>query len=115
MDFEELEKKLDILTEKIDNNLDLINKNKEQISHNTGALDLLHTIKSNGDKFFVIWLLTFIVFILSMVSAITYIVYLKTNINTIETTTTQELSQEASEGSNYYIGRDGDINGETKN
>lgn len=80
MGFEELEKrinenteKLDKLTQEIENNLDRINKNKEQIEHNSGALALLHTINSNSNKYFIIWIITFIFFLVS----IGYIIFFK--------------------------------------
>lgn len=73
MDIEELERrinknaeKLNILTQQIDENLKKINKNKKQIEYNTGALELLHTIKSNSDKYFIMWLITFIVLLISI-------------------------------------------------
>ena len=63
-------KKLEMLTKEIENNLGRINENKEKIDYNTGALELLHTIKTNGDKYFVIWILTFI----SLIASIVYII-----------------------------------------
>ena len=73
MEFDELEQrinenteKLDRLTKEIENNLERIAENREQIEHNSGALALLHTIKSNGDKYFIIWLITFIAFLISI-------------------------------------------------
>ena len=73
MEFDELEQrinenaeKLDRLTRDIENNLERIEENREQIEHNSGALALLHTIKSNGDKYFIIWLITFIAFLISI-------------------------------------------------
>lgn len=96
--------KLETLTKEIENNLDKINKNKEKIEHNSGALALLHTIKSNGDKYFIIWLVTFIAFL----GSVGYIIYLHTD---IERVSTQEIEQENDGGDNNYIGRDGDING----
>lgn len=111
MDLEELEnrinnntRKLENLTKKIEDNLSRINENKEKIDHNTGVLALLHTIKTNGDKYFIIWMVTFIAFLMS----IGYIVYLHTD---IEKVTTQEVEQENESGSNNYIGGDGEING----
>lgn len=111
MDLDELEKriddntkKLEILTELIEHNSGKISKNSEKIQHNSGALDLLHTIKSNSDKYFVIWIITFVAFL----GSLGYIVYL---LNDISQVTTQEVEQENDIGDNNYIGRDGDING----
>ena len=112
MELEELEnrinkntEKLETLTKEIENNLERINKNKEKIEHNSGALALLHTIKSNGDKYFIIWVLTFMAFLMS----IGYIIYLHTDIEKV--TSINEVEQENDNGDNNYIGRDGDING----
>jgi hypothetical protein len=92
MDLEDLEnrinkntKKLEQLTRDIEHNLGRINENKEKIEHNSGALALLHTIKSNGDKYFIIWLFTFIAFLIS----VGYIIYLHTDIERV--TNTQEV------------------------
>jgi len=111
MDLDELEnrinnntKKLETLTQEIENNLGKINENKQKIEHNSGALALLHTIKSNGDKYFVIWFVTFMAFL----GSIGYIIYLHTD---IERVSTQEIEQENDGGDNNYIGRDGDISG----
>lgn len=80
MGFEELEKrikengdKLEKLAQEIENNLEQITINKERIEHNSGALALLHTINSNSNKYFVIWLVTFICFLVS----IGYIIFFK--------------------------------------
>ena len=80
MGFEELEKrinenteKLDRLAQEIENSLNKINENKERIEHNSGALALLHTINSNSNKYFFIWIITFIFFLVS----IGYIIFFK--------------------------------------
>ena len=107
---ERLEKLEEYVThheEDIKNNRIGISSNSQKIESNTGALALLHTINSNSNKYFVIWIITFVAFLFS----IGYIVYLKTEYTTVETIETQEVEQETDEGSNYYIGRDGDING----
>ena len=93
--------------EDIKNNRVGISSNSQRIESNTGALALLHTINSNSNKYFVIWIITFCFLIFS----VGYNIYLLTQYNTVETIETEEVEQEADEGSNYYIGRDGDING----
>ena len=67
MDFEELEKrinentiKLDKLTNEIEANFKRINTNTEKIHHNTGALDILKGFKAVSITIFVMWLVTFI-------------------------------------------------------
>lgn len=79
-----------------------INKKK-----NSNATEVLHTIKTYNNRFFIMWLITFI----SLVISLFYNIYLLNDRSIIETTETQEIEQETDEGNNYYIGRDGDING----
>jgi hypothetical protein len=83
-----------------------IEENSYRISQNTGALEILHTIKMDTIMFFVMWIITFIMFLLS----VGYIIYIKNDTNTIITDTQQEVEQENDNGNNNYIGRDGDIN-----
>lgn len=92
-------KKLEILTQEIETNLGKIEENKQKIEHNSGALALLHTIKSNGDKYFVIWLVTFMAFLVS----IGYIIYLHTDIERV--TNTQEIEEiDSIDNSNFING-----------
>ena len=95
MDTEKLEKM-------IETNSDLIRTNMERINHNTGALEILKTFKSDSHKFFVMWLITF----MALLGMIGYVIYLS---NDIRTVTTQEVEQDTGEGSNYFVG--GDVNG----
>ena len=111
MGLDEIEKKIEAnsimlenLTKKIDNNIGEINKNREKIQHNTGALELLHTINSNSNKYFIIWIITFIGLLLS----VAYNFYL---LNDISQVVTEEVEQSNDSGNNNYIGRDGDISG----
>ena len=101
MDLEDLERrinhnadKLNKLINDVEENLGKINENKEQIERNSGALAILHTIKSNGDKYFIIWIITFIAFLLS----IGYIVYLKNDINNIKSVSIQQIEKESENG-----------------
>ena len=43
-----------------------IKANTEQIQQNTGALEILKTFKSDSNKFFTMWLITFIALLLSL-------------------------------------------------
>lgn len=43
-----------------------IDDNKERIQQNTGALEILKTFKADSDKFFIMWLITFIMLLLSI-------------------------------------------------
>lgn len=105
---EKLEQYVTHHEEDIKNNRIGISSNSQRIESNTGALALLHTINSNSNKYFVIWIITFVAFLFS----IGYIVYLKTEYTKVETV--EEIEQSNDSGDNNYIGRDGDINGYTK-
>lgn len=96
--------------EDIKNNRIGISSNSQRIESNTGALALLHTINSNSNKYFVIWIITFIAFLAS----ISFNIYLLTQYERVETIETQEVEQSNDSGDNNYIGRDGDINGNSK-
>lgn len=103
------EPNIEEIAKQAEHNSRKIEENSYRISQNTGALDVLHTIKMNTIMFFVMWIITFIMFLLS----VGYIIYIKNDTGTIitDTDTTQEVEQENENGSNNFIGRDGDING----
>ena len=65
-EMQEIKSELDDIKSKIENNFNNINKNSENIKQNTGALALLHTLNANSNKYFIIWLITFIVFLISI-------------------------------------------------
>lgn len=100
----DLEKNIEILEEKILDNLNRIENNSEKIHQNTGALEILKTFKADTNKFFIMWLITFFAFL----SLLGYVIYLSNDINRIET---QQVEQDTKDGSNFYVGRD--VNGET--
>lgn len=106
MEIENLLKKIDANSEQINKNMQDIESNFANIQKNSGALDILKAFKSDSNKFFTMWIITFI----ALIASIVYIITLKNEYEKIETTT-QEVEQETDEGSNYYIGRDGEING----
>jgi len=64
-ELQNIKAELDDIKGKIESNYTNISKNKENIEKNTGAVALLHTLNSNSNKYFIIWLVTFIFFILS--------------------------------------------------
>jgi hypothetical protein len=99
-----IEKNIEILEEKILDNLNRIENNSEKIHRNTGALEILKTFKADTNKFFIMWLITFFAFL----SLLWYVIYLSNDINRIET---QQVEQDTKDGSNFYVGRD--VNGET--
>ena len=106
MNLEELEKKIDDNKKDIIENSNRIEENLKKIKGNSNAIEVLHTIKSYNNRFFAMWIVTFIALIISLLYN-----FILLNDTTIITTTTQDIEQETDEGSNYYIGRDGDING----
>ena len=100
------EPNIEEIAKRAEHNSRKIEENSYRISQNTGALDVLHTIKINTILFFVMWIITFIMFLLS----VGYIIYIKNDTSTIITDTQQEVEQENENGKNNFIGRDGDIN-----
>lgn len=100
----DLEKNIEILEEKILDNLNRIENNSEKIHQNTGALEILKTFKADTNKFFIMWLITFFAFL----SLLGYVIYLSNDISKVET---QQVEQDTEDGSNFYVGRD--VNGET--
>jgi hypothetical protein len=65
-ELENIKSELDDIKGKIENNHTKINKNRDDINHNSGALALLHTLNANSNKYFIIWLITFISFLISI-------------------------------------------------
>ena len=100
------ETNIEEIAKRAEHNARKIAENSNRISQNTGALEILHTIKINTILFFVMWIITFIMFLLS----VGYIIYIKNDTSTIITDTQQEVEQENENGKNNFIGRDGDIN-----
>ena len=96
------EKNIDVLEKKILDNLIKIEKNSERIHQNTGALEILKTFKADTNKFFIMWIITFMV----LLGMIGYVIYLS---NDTRIVTTQEVEQDAGKGTNYFVG--GDVNG----
>ena len=75
------------------------------------ASEMLHILKIQNKRLFIIWLVTFVVFI----GLLGYTLWLLNDIGTIEETT-QEVSQENNNGNNNFVGNDGDIiNGKAEN
>lgn len=68
------------------------------------ASEMLHILKVQNKRLFIIWLVTFIAFI----GLLGYTIWLLNDIGVVETTT-QEVSQENDNGNNNFIGNDGDI------
>ena len=71
------------------------------------ATEMLHILKVQNKRLFIIWLVTFVAFI----GLLGYTVYLLNDIGVVETTTTVEQSNAEN---NNYIGNDGDIINGTK-
>lgn len=73
------------------------------------ATEMLHILKVQNKRLFVVWIITFIAFI----CLLGYTIYLLNDVDKIEETT---ISQDNENGYNNYIGNDGDIlNGKTDN
>ena len=67
-----IEKDIENVVKRAEANARKIEENANRIHQNTGALEILKTFKSDSNKFFVMWLITFIAFLCS----IGYIVYM---------------------------------------
>lgn len=65
------------------------------------ATEMLHILKTQNKRLFIIWIITFIAFI----CLLGYTIYLLNDIGVEETT----VSQDNENGYNNYIGNDGDI------
>ena len=50
------------LKRKIEKNADKIDHNRDKIQQNTGALEILKTFKADTNKFFIMWIITFVSF-----------------------------------------------------
>lgn len=61
-----LDKDIDNLVKKIDANANKIQNNEKRIHQNTGALEILKTFKADSQRFFVMWLITFICLLASI-------------------------------------------------
>jgi len=119
MNLEELDKKitentkkLDVLTNKMEDSLNQINNNSKNIKKNTSALEILHEVKEtsiiSANRIFAIWLATFLALIIS----VCYIIFIINDTTTVETNTTQEISDvDTIENTNIT---NGDYNGENK-
>jgi hypothetical protein len=94
----------------IKEDIEKVQKKVNVIEEQSFAMELLHQSKKTNQRLFIVWLVTFIAFI----GLLGYTIYLLNDIGTIETTT-QEVSQENTDGTNNFVGNDGDIiNGNTK-
>lgn len=71
------------------------------------ATEMLHILKVQNKRLFIVWLVTFIAFI----GLLGYTIHLLNDIGVVETTTTVEQSNAEN---NNYIGNDGDIINGTK-
>lgn len=66
------------------------------------ATEMLHILKVQNKRLFIVWLVTFIAFI----GLLGYTIWLLNDIGSVETTVTQDNA----DGYNNYIGNDGEIN-----
>lgn len=87
---------------------EVVNMKKEvkEVKNQSLAREMLEDYKKQNKRLFII-----IIIILSMWFATgCYLVYVLNDIGTIEETTTQEVTQDNDNGTNNFIGNDGDIN-----
>ena len=101
-----IEKDIEDLEKRIEHNAGKIACNERKIHQNTGALEILKAFKSDSNKFFIMWIITFFALLLSLM----YIVFLLNDITSVETT--QEIKDiETIDGN---VVNNGDIYGENK-
>ena len=94
----------------IKEDIEKVQKKVNAIEEQSFAMELLHQSKKTNQRIFIVWLITFVAFI----GLLGYTIYLLNDISNVETTT-QEVSQENSDGTNNFVGNDGDIiNGDAK-
>lgn len=62
----ELDKKIESNYNEIVSNMAKLHKHEEKINRNTGAIEVLHTIKTYNNRFFAMWVLTFIALLISV-------------------------------------------------
>lgn len=87
-----------------------IKEEVKEVKKETLATDILKDYKNQNKRMFIIIIIILIMWFIT----IGYLVYVLNDIGTIETTSTQEVSQENTDGYNNYIGNNGDItNGKT--
>lgn len=106
-EMQEIKNELDDIKAKIEHNFSNINKNRESIQQNTGALALLHTLNANSNKYFIIWIITF----MALLASIGYNVYLLNAYQVVETTSEEVEQTNDGGGDNNYTRAGGDING----
>jgi hypothetical protein len=100
----------------IKEDIEKVQKKVNVIEEQSFAMEVLQYSKQQqlqdaNKRLFIVWLVTFVAFI----GLLGYTIYLLNDIGTIETTT-QEVSQENTDGTNNFVGNDGDIiNGKTEN
>ena len=83
----------------------------QELKEQSLAMELLHQSKKTNKRLYIILIVVLCMWFIT----IGYLVYILNDISSVETTTTQEVSQENSDGTNNFIGNNGDvINGKTK-
>ena len=94
----------------IKEDIEKVQKKVNVIEEQSFAMEILKDYKITNKRLFIVWLVTFVAFI----GLLGYTIYLLNDIGSIETTT-QEVSQENTDGTNNFVGNDGDItNGNSK-
>ena len=89
--------------------METLERKTEELEKQTLAMEIYSDYKKTNIRLFWIWIITF----LALIGLSIYTISLLEDISVVETT---EVSQEAEEGNNNYIGNDGDIiNGEADN
>lgn len=83
-------------------------KELEELKEQSFAMEILQDYKKANKRQFII----IIILLFTFICSIGYTIYLLNDISQVSTTDVQQGNES---GDNNYIGRDGDINGNTKN
>ena len=90
---ERITKQIEANADKIENNAGKIGNNSEKIEYNSGALEILHTFKSDTRKFFVLLIIVLIMWFSTIAAFLYYI-------NTIDYQETVEQAEIDNESGN---------------
>ena len=94
----------------IKEDIEKVQKKVNVIEEQSFAMEILKDYKKANKRLYII----LIVVLCMWFATIGYLVYILNDISNVETTT-QEVSQENSDGTNNFVGNDGDIiNGDAK-
>lgn len=102
MNLEEAIKKIEENAKKSEENALKIENNLEKIKENSGAIAVLHTIKTYNNRFFFMWIVTFCAFL----GLLTYTIYIINDTGISEESSIEIQDVETIDNSHIKIGDD---------